>query len=217
MRRIGRLVRILALIALSVTVSAAESVTVAAAATVTLSAPKQAVMREEIAVRYEGPADPGDFVTFVTEGGLLIPNAPRGYPNDRAKGTLTLQAPEKPGAYRIAYVNGGKLLASAPIQVAGASASLAVPERVRARQPFEVAVEGPANPGDFLTLGDAKGTPLNFAEEVPLRGRKRDSLRMNAPPREGEYTVVYQAGGTVLATAPLKVQAADAAREDGKR
>ncbi len=65
-------------------------------------------------------------------------------------------------------------------------------------------VEGPALPGDFLTLGDANGTPISFAAQIPLRGNKRDTLQMRAPQQEGDFTVVYRSGSAVLATAPLE-------------
>jgi hypothetical protein len=171
----------------------------------TLAVPERAVMRDAIEVRFQGPGNPGDHLTYVEEDGSRILYAPRRYTEDEREGTVTMRAPEKPGVYRVAYVTGGKMLASSrPIQVAAASASLAAPKRVPARQPFEVTVEGPALPGDFLTLGDANGTPISFAAQIPLRGNKRDTLQMRAPQQEGDFTVVYRSGSAVLATAPLE-------------
>jgi Ca-activated chloride channel family protein len=168
--------------------------------------PERAAMREEIDIRFDGPGNPGDHLTYVEADGRRLLYVPRGYTKDRKEGTLKMPAPEKPGDYRVAYVTGGKVLASAPLRVTGASAQLAVPERVGVREAFEVRVEGPANNGDFLTLGDAKGAPLTLAPEVPLRGQKRDTLRMNGPQHPGQYTVIYQSGTTVLATVPLKAE-----------
>jgi hypothetical protein len=170
-----------------------------------LAVPERAMMRDAIEVRFRGPGNPGDHLTYVEEDGSRILYAPRRYTDDEREGTVTMRAPEKPGVYRVAYVTGGKMLASSkPIQVSAPSVSLAAPKRVPARQPFEVTVEGPALPGDFLTLGDANGTPISFAAQVPLRGNKRDTLRMTAPQQEGDFTVVYRSGSAVLATAPLE-------------
>jgi Ca-activated chloride channel family protein len=186
---------------------AARPIKVAAPAA-KVAAPERATMRQEIDVRYEGPANPGDHVTYVEADGSRLLYVPRGYAKERTEGVLKLPAPEKPGQYRVAYVTGGKVLASAPIQVDGASARISVPDSVPTREPFEATVEGPANPGDFLTLGDAKGMPIALAAQVELRGEKRDTLRMMAPQLPGEYTVIYQSGTTVLATVPLKAEGA---------
>lgn len=179
-------------------------------ATASLRAPAKAILRAKIAVEYEGPANPGDHVTFVKPDGTLILYAQRAYPNGNQKGTLEMIAPEKPGHYKIAYFTGVKALASVPLEVTGASASVSAPKLVRVRESFEVTVEGPANPGDVLTLGDAKGSPINFAAKVPLRGKQSDTLSMTAPQHEGRYTVLYLSGSTVLAAAPLKAYAAEA-------
>ncbi|MPY73800.1 MAG: VWA domain-containing protein [Alphaproteobacteria bacterium] len=179
-------------------------------ASASLRAPAKAVLREQIAVEYEGPANPGDHVTFVKLDGTPILYAQRAYPNGKQKGTLEMIAPEKPGRYKVAYFTGVKPLASVPLEVTGASASVSAPKLVRIRDRFEVTVEGPANPGDVLTLGDAKGSPINFSAKVPLRGKQSDKLSMTAPQHEGRYTVVYLSGSTVLASAPLKAYAAEA-------
>lgn len=188
---------------------AARPITVSGA-TASLRAPAKAVLREKIAVEYEGPANPGDHVTFVKSDGTPMLYAARAYPNGRQKGTLEMIAPEKPGRYKVAYFTGVKALASVPLEVTGASASLSAPKLVRIRDRFEVTVEGPANPGDVLTLGDAKGSPINFSAKVALRGKRSDKLSMTAPQHEGRYTVLYLSGSTVLASAPLKAYAAEA-------
>ncbi len=175
-----------------------------------LRAPATAILREEISVEYAGPANPGDYVTYVKPDGTPILYAPRAHPAGAPKGTLKLRAPEKPGKYQVAYFTGAKMLAGAPIEVTRASASLQAPRRVRIRHQFEVKVEGPANPGDYLTLGDAKGAPISFAATVPLRGKQSDTLMVTAPQQEGRYTVLYMSGSTVLASAPVKVYASEA-------
>jgi hypothetical protein len=178
--------------------------------TAMLRAPASAILRQEIAVEYEGPANPGDYVTFVKPNGTPILYAPRAYLGGSRQGTLKIRAPEKPDAYQIAYFTGAKMLTGTPIEITGASASLSAPKRVRVRHAVEVAVEGPANPGDYLTLGDAKGVPINFAAEVPLREKRSDTLTISAPQQAGHYTVLYMSGATVLAAAPIKVYAPEA-------
>jgi hypothetical protein len=178
--------------------------------TATIHAPATAVLRAEIAVEYEGPANPGDYLSYVKPDGTPILYAPRGYPSGNRRGTVKMVAPEKPGAYQVAYFTGAKMLAGAPIEITGASASLAAPKRVRVRHTVEVGVQGPANPGDYLTLGDAKGTPISFAPQVPLREKQSDTLAITAPQQAGRYTVLYVSGSTVLASAPVKVYASEA-------
>ncbi len=87
------------------------------AAKASVSPPAAVRVTQRFSVSWEGPNNPGDYVTIVAAG------APEGnflsYAHTSGGSPAVLDAPEGPGAYEIRYVSGqsNKTLASAPITV----------------------------------------------------------------------------------------------------
>ncbi len=131
------------------------------------------------------------------------------------KGQLT--APGKPGLYEVRYVlnQGGKTLASAPVEVTTAQQAITGPDIVRAGAPVDASWTTAINARDMIIIVPA-GSP-----DKELGGRKRVDNRLKitlkAPTQPGLYEIRYvlNQGGIVQARHNLEVVAADAPMSSG--
>jgi Ca-activated chloride channel family protein len=87
------------------------------AATASVSAPSSVGPGERLSVRWEGPNNPGDYVTIVRAG--ADEGAYLDYAYTRDGSPASIQAPQERGAYEVRYVTGqsNKTLARAPVTV----------------------------------------------------------------------------------------------------
>jgi Ca-activated chloride channel homolog len=156
-------------------------------------------------VDWEGPNNPTDYVTIVLVG------APEGrylsWAFTRNGSPVRLTAPSEPGDYEVRYVlgQGARTLASAPVRVVQAAASVGPPAEVAAGAAFEVDWEGPNNPTDYVTIvlvGAPEGRYLSWAFT-----RNGSPVRLTAPSEPGDYEVRYvlRQGARTLASAPVRV------------
>ena len=177
------------------------------AATATVAGPAEVVAGSPIEVTWTGPDNSGDYITVAPAG------SPEGtyleYDYTASGSPLTIRAPEEPGEYEIRYVTGqsASTLASAPITVVPATASLSAPSEVAAGERFDVTWEGPGNSGDYITVapaGSPEGTYLDYV--YASGGGATVSLR--APDEPGQYEVRYVTGrqGHTLASFPVTVR-----------
>jgi len=157
-------------------------------------------------VDWQGPNNSSDFVTIVLAG------APEGrylsWVYTRNGSPVRLTAPSEPGDYAVRYVlgQGGRTLASAPVRVVEAAASVVSPSEVAAGSAFEVDWEGPNNLNDYVTIVLARapeGRYLSWAFT-----RNGSPVRLTAPSEPGDYEARYVLGqgGRTLASVPITVR-----------
>lgn len=146
-----------------------------------------------VRVDWTGPDNDGDYVTVVEAG------APEGSYRDYAytrEGTpVEIRVPDASGAYELRYVTGGsdRTLASVPLTVEAASATLEAPPVVKAGQPFPVGWTGPDNPGDYITIVEAGAPEGSYADYAYTRDGT--PVEIAAPDAPGAYEVRYVSGG----------------------
>src|SRR5690606_30976141 len=146
----------------------------------------------------------GDYVPVVPAGASQ--GVYRDYEYTSNGSPAKIGAPEEPGDCEVRYVTGqsGSTLATAPITVTEATATVSAPSEVGAGSDLEVDWTGPGNDGDYITIvpaGSPEGTYLDY--EYATSG---SPVSIRAPDPAGDYEVRYvtQAGST-LASTPVSV------------
>ncbi|HZX00187.1 MAG TPA: VWA domain-containing protein [Trueperaceae bacterium] len=175
-------------------------------ATASIDGPDEVVAGSAFEVSWTGPDNRDDYVTIAPAGsseGTYLD-----YDYTRNGDILTIVAPEDPGAYELRYVTAqsSATLASAPITVTEASASLTAPSEVEAGGSIRVTWEGPDNPNDFVTIvpvGADEGAYLDYDYT-----RNGSTLAITAPNEPGEYEIRYVTGRSyyTLASVPITVR-----------
>jgi Ca-activated chloride channel family protein len=160
-----------------------------------------------IEVAWTGPDNVEDYITIVEKG------APEDVYNDYARTSggspVTIDAPDALGDYEVRYVmkQSRRVLASVPVTLADATASLSAPDSVAAGATVNVEWTGPANWEDFIEIVPAGAA----ADAEPLRETRTSQgspLAIFAPSSPGEYQIRYKmrATGEVAAEIPIFVE-----------
>ncbi|HET7411208.1 MAG TPA: VWA domain-containing protein [Pararhizobium sp.] len=173
----------------------------------TVKVENTAVPGGKLTVAWTGPDNRQDYITIVEKG---APEGTHGnYTRTRSGSPLTIEVPKKAGAYEVRYVvaQSKRVLASAPLNVADAQATLSAPPSVAAGGTVEVEWAGPANWEDFIQIVPAGAK----ADSKPLRETRTSQgspLSIFAPSAPGEYRIRYKmrATGEVAAEIPLFVE-----------
>jgi Ca-activated chloride channel family protein len=163
----------------------------AVGASVTPPAHGAVIAGAEFEVTWTGPANRGDYVTIVPEG--AEPSVYLSYVTVEAgKPSVQLTAPEVAGPHEIRYVtaNEKKILASVPLVVDAARATLVHPPRVLPEASFEVTWTGPANRGDYVTIVPEGAEPSVYLSYVTLEPGK-NTISLQAPAAGGPHEVRY--------------------------
>lgn len=186
-------------------------------ANATLAFPPSVVAGTPIDVSWTGPAGPGDYIDVVPEGHRepsgeiaysYVENSPDGE-------TVAFKAPGEAGRFQVRYVleaaDGRRVLASEPISVTAASATLRFPEAVETGTEFKVEWTGPGASGDYVDLVPAgHGSPDGEIDYFYVDGEAEKSGTLTAPGEAGDFEVRYVLdapdGRRVLASVPLAVQ-----------
>lgn len=155
-------------------------------------------------VRFVGTGNKRDFVTIVPE------DAPEKQYGDYeyTKGdTATLRAPEAAGDYEIRYLTASeyRTLASQPIVVTGASATLDAPSEVVGGASFPVTWTGVGNKNDYVTIVEHDAGDRAYGDYAYVRHGNPVELR--APFEPGDYELRYALGASrkILARRPIRV------------
>ena len=186
-------------------------------AAVSLAFPPTVGAGQMIDIHWTGPASSGDYLDLVPEAHtepsgetayFYVANSPDGE-------TVSMQAPGDAGRYKIRYVleapGGRRVMASQPIEVTPASATLNVPEAVEAGTTFGVEWTGPQARGDYIDLVPAGQVEASGELAYYYVERSQDGTgELTAPEQAGSYEVRYvleaPGGRRVLARVPLSVQ-----------
>lgn len=174
--------------------------------TATLDAPDEVKAGAEFAVTWSGPANRQDFVSLAAAG--TDQRSYVGYRYTRDGPSLNLRAPDEPGEYEIRYQTGQAyaVLASRPLVVKAANATVSGPAEVEGGAVFEVEWSGPDNRGDYIGIISADAQP-NERHAHWAYTREGSPLSINARLAAGKYELRYETGqkGIVLARAALSV------------
>jgi len=170
-----------------------------------VSGPEQVTTGSRFPISWSRAINPNDYVTIVALGA-----AEGSYGNyirvrDSSEGELT--APPETGLYELRYVlaEGGRTMASAPIEVTAAEVTVAAPGQAAAGSRITVSWSGTVNANDYVTIvsmGADEGSYGNYA-----RVRSDTQGELVAPSEPGFYEVRYvlAEGGVTLASAPLEL------------
>lgn len=174
---------------------------------VTLNAPAEVVQGSNVSVTWEGPANPGDYITVVAAD---QPDGRYGNYTDTSRGSpMTIVAPIETGPAELRYMTGqgGKVLARRSIAVVPAKITLDGPAQAEAGSTVSINWTGPNNAGDYLTIVVKSAAEGQFA--AYQNTSDGSPARIAVPKEAGEAEVRYISGQQrkVLARAPLKVKA----------
>ncbi|GGA50795.1 VWA domain-containing protein [Pelagibacterium lentulum] len=170
-----------------------------------VSGPEQVTTGSRFPISWSRAINPNDYVTIVALGA-----AEGSYGNyirvrDSSEGELT--APPETGLYELRYVlaEGGRTMASAPIEVTAAEVTVSAPGQAAAGSRIAVSWSGTVNANDYVTIvsmGANEGSYGNYA-----RVRSDTQGELVAPSEPGFYEVRYvlAEGGVTLASAPLEL------------
>ena len=158
-------------------------------ATASMKAPNEVGAGSPIEVSWSGPDNPDDYISVAeggTDGGTSV-----NYTYARKGSTLTVRAPDTPGAYELRYVmaQSDRVIARSDLKVTSVSASFTVPDTLMVNTPVAVDWSGPGNPDDYVSIAE-QGTPdgdyVNYTYT-----RKGNPLTLRTPEAPGQYELRY--------------------------
>jgi Ca-activated chloride channel family protein len=178
-------------------------------AALAISGPETAAAGANVAVDWTATVHPRDQITIVPL------DAPDSTVGDylRAGNALSgvLQAPAEPGDYELRYLleSDGQVMARATIQIVEQAVSVSGPESVVAGANVSVAWSEAVHPRDKVTIVPA-GAPSDAYTDY-RRVSNTSSGTLQAPAEPGDYELRYllEESGEALASAPLRVTAAE--------
>lgn len=181
-----------------------------------LQAPERAEAGEQILVVAEGPVGARHWVGFVRAGadtGAYIHNHYARPSGPRSE--LTLAVPGTPGDYELRYVlnESERVIASRPIQVEAAQASVSGPSEVMAGDRVTIQAQGPAHGSHWIGLAPAGSNAGSYVRNGYGRPQGAQStVTVSAPLEPGayEYRYVLYESAAVAASQPLTVTPAQA-------
>lgn len=176
-------------------------------AEMTVSAPRTAVTGSRIPVTWTTPINKRDIVAIVPAGAPDIERGNYARVGTKTEGVLT--APAAPGFYEIRYRldGGGRVLASAPIEVRQAAVEVTGPDgAVRAGSRVTVGWSQSVNRRDRIAIVPADADPGDAGSTYRRVGSKT-SMDLTVPDVPGLYEVRYVSaeGDRLLAAHPFEV------------
>lgn len=164
-----------------------------AGAPVEISAPEQAVVGEEVEIRWQGElGEKGDFISI--DEATATDREYGKYIYAKRKQPGTLRMPETPGSYRVRYHAGSSGYAvrgQASIEVVDTTATIEGPLVVDAGAMLEAVWTGPGHRGDFISI-DAVGSKARAYG--PYAYAKKQPAVIRVPEEPGSYEVRYHLG-----------------------
>jgi Ca-activated chloride channel family protein len=175
------------------------------AAEAVVEGPESAMAGDAVEVTARGPAGGGHWIGFAPAGsdvGAYLDYA-------RPEGTesrVVLTAPEAPGDYELRYVlnESEKIVASRPIRVTAAQATLQAPASASAGVSIDVGFTGPRG-GGWIGFVPRGGDGSEYYAFFSLGPEVASPQPLTAPREAGDYDLVYFAAERVLARQPVRV------------
>lgn len=175
---------------------------------VSLQAPESVVAGAPVKVVWTGPDYQGDYLTIVAAD--AEPGVYNQYAYTRAGSPASIKAPIEPGNAEVRYMSGQsrKVLATTPIIIEPAEATLSASEEAVAGAQVKIEWTGPDNQGDYITIVPADadaGTYQNYAYT-----QTGSPLTVKAPIETGPFEIRYLTGqgDKTLAARPIAIQEA---------
>ncbi len=160
-----------------------------------------------VEVEWTGPGNNNDFITIVEQG--AAEGEFEGYAYTRRGSPVVFDVPRALGAFEIRYVLGvsKRTLASIPLNLSPASASISAPPSVAPGGVVNVKWEGPGNREDFIEIVEV-GAEDSARPVSDARVTQGSPLALFAPDIAGLYEVRYKMRdtGEVLASSDLAVE-----------
>ncbi len=174
-----------------------------------ISAPEQVTTGSSFAVSWSASIHPEDYVTIVPAG--ADEGKYTNYQRVRGDTESKLIAPAEPGLYEVRYVlrEGGRTLASTPVEVVAAEVGIAAPEQVTTGSSFAVSWSASIHPEDYVTIVPAGADEGKYTNYQRVRGDTESKLIAPAEPGLYEVRYVLREGGRTLASTPVEVVAAE--------
>lgn len=183
------------------------------AADAALAAPAKAMAGSMVQVGFRGKGGGDSFIGIAKKGAPPEAWTSFQYPEDKER--ISLRVPGEPGSYEVRFVleaNGVyKVLASSPLVVEPAAATIAAPDRVKAGAQIKVAFTGPKGQGDYIAIA-LPAQPANETAQFQNVDADASSLTMSAPEEPGLYEMRYVMaapgldGDKVVARKTIKVE-----------
>ncbi len=184
------------------------------AASASVMAPARGMAGATIQVSFSGTGSGDSFIGVVKQGAEERAWISGAYHRpDRQQ--VSLRLPGEPGPYEVRFVleaNGVyKVLASTPIMVEPAVASISAPDQARPGSEVTIAITGPKGDGDRVAIapvGTAPDAFIDYRDATP----DKSSVTLRAPSKPGAYEVRYvmrapgTAGRRVIARTSLRIQ-----------
>ncbi|MBZ6075430.1 vWA domain-containing protein [Microvirga puerhi] len=182
-------------------------------ASAALTAPAQAMAGTTIKVGFQGSGSGDTFVGIVKKGAPEAAWITGSYESPQGD-QVNLRVPGAPGAYEVRFVleaNGEyKVLASAPLNVEPALATLNAPDRAKRGARIQISFTGPKGEGDYIAI-ERPDAPFDASDVYDTVRSDTSSVTLEAPDQAGAYEVRYvmvapgDDGYRVIARKPLKV------------
>jgi hypothetical protein len=187
------------------TVIAAQKVTVGSVLA-SVSVPAQITAGAPLSIKWEGPANPRDYLTIVKAGAAeqtwgRYEYVTRGNP-------LSMAAPDAPGEYEVRYLSAANnTLARAKFIVGAVSGAITAPAQVTAGEAFKVGWKGPDNPRNFITIVKKAAREGEYSALYAYTAPRDNPVNLFAPLEPGDYELRYSTAESyyTLARAALKV------------
>ena len=152
----------------------------------TLVAPLTAVAGSTLEVAWEGPDARGDAITASEPGeGSYVTQVLTRFGNP-----AELRVPSQAGTYELRYVlgTGREVVASQPLEVTPATATIIAPQTAVAGETIEVAWDGPGYEPDYISVAD----PSDDASRIDITlTREGSPLELQMPTEPGTYELRY--------------------------
>jgi Ca-activated chloride channel family protein len=180
--------------------------------TATLTLPATASGGEPLSIEWSGPGGQGDYIDIVPAGFEAI-SGEIAYAYTSSGNPAKFSSPGAAGEYQIRYVlegpGGRQVLASSPLTVSAATATLTAPDSADKGETVIVAYEGPKRSGDYVDL--VKKDFVATSGELTYfyaNGTAPNSLKLPAEPGTYDIRYVMEApdGRVVLAKHSIEVK-----------
>ncbi|MFN3210768.1 MAG: vWA domain-containing protein [Roseovarius sp.] len=172
---------------------------------VTLQAPETALTGADIPVSWSGTVNEKDYITIVPAG--TDEGDIGNYFMVRGESDGSLLALADPGLHEIRYVQreGGKTLASAPIELLTPEVTITGPESAATGAGVEVSWTGTVNTRDYIAIAPVGADAGTYGSYQMTRDADTVTLTMPSDPGLYELRYVLREGPRVLATAMIEV------------
>lgn len=180
---------------------------------VTISGPATAITGAEVKISWTGTVDKADYINIVPMGaeegefGNYFPV------RDRGEGMLRM--PAETGMYELRYVlrEGGKTLATQPIEVTLPEITVSAPASAPAGSDVRVSWTGTVSKNDYINIVPAGADEGTFGSYQPVRDRSEVDLQMPGDPGLYELRYVLREGNKTMASQMIEATQAEVTLE----